>query len=90
MQINGAADAQFNEDAAVETLERMAAGARNGGTAHILPTFITAPGRDYVKAIDATNQAIEAQVPGVLGIHLEGPFLSPDRPGIHPAQYIRP
>jgi N-acetylglucosamine-6-phosphate deacetylase len=90
MQINGAADAQFNEDPTVQTLERMAGGARQGGTAHILPTFITASGTDYAKAIDATNQALEARVPGVLGIHLEGPFLSPDRPGIHPARFIRP
>ncbi len=89
MQINGAADAQFNDDPTVQTLQTMAAGARQGGTAHMLPTFITAPGTDYTRAIDATNQALEEKVPGILGIHLEGPFLSPRRPGIHPAQYIR-
>src|SRR5690606_7022766 len=34
--------------------------------------------------------AIETRVPGILGLHLEGPFLSPERPGIHNPQAIRP
>ncbi len=90
LQINGAADVQFNEEPSVEAIARIAAGARAGGSAHILPTFITAPGIDYEQAIAAANAAQDEGVPGVLGIHLEGPFLSPERPGIHPARYIRP
>lgn len=90
MQINGAADTQFNEEPAVDALARIATGARQGGAAHILPTFITAPNATYLQAIEAANTALQAAVSGVLGIHLEGPFLSPERPGIHPAAFIRP
>lgn len=90
MQINGAADTQFNEEPTADALARIAAGARQGGTAHILPTFITAPNARYLHAIEAANTALQATVPGVLGIHLEGPFLSPERPGIHPTAFIRP
>ena len=68
----------------------MAEAAAKGGTAHILPTFITAPGRDYLLAIAAVRAAIAAGVPGIIGLHLEGPFLSPHRPGIHPPAAIRP
>jgi N-acetylglucosamine-6-phosphate deacetylase len=90
LQINGAKDRQFNFDHSVETLEHMAQGARAGGTAHLLPTFITAPGRDYQLALAAARHAIERGVPGILGVHLEGPFLSPARPGIHDPAAIRP
>lgn len=90
MQINGAADVQFNFDPTPGALARIAAGARQGGTAHLLPTFITAPGCDYLRAMDAARQAIAQRVPGVLGVHLEGPFLSPRRPGIHDPKAIRP
>lgn len=90
LQINGAGDRQFNDDPTVETLRVMAEAARKGGTAHILPTFITAVGQDYRHAIAAVQAAMAQGVPGILGLHLEGPFLSPHRPGIHPPDAIRP
>lgn len=89
LQINGAADMQFNFSPTPETLASMAAGAREGGTAHILPTFITAPNWDYMDAIAAARAAITSGIQGILGLHLEGPFLSPERPGIHPPSAIR-
>lgn len=90
LQINGAADVQFNDSPTPEAAARIAAGARRGGAAHILPTFITAPGDGWHGAIAAIREALEARSPGILGLHLEGPFLSPEKPGIHPAGAIRP
>lgn len=90
IQINGANDVQFNDTPTVEGLAQIAQGAARGGTAWLLPTFITARHRAYWKAIDAARAAIEAKVPGILGLHLEGPFLSPHRPGIHEKTAIRP
>ncbi|MBP7241144.1 N-acetylglucosamine-6-phosphate deacetylase [Amaricoccus sp.] len=90
IQINGAADTQFNFEPTAAAIARIARGARQGGTAHILPTFITAHGQAYLTALAAARQAIEAGAPGVIGVHLEGPFLSPARPGIHDRTAIRP
>ncbi|SFA91429.1 N-acetylglucosamine 6-phosphate deacetylase [Poseidonocella pacifica] len=90
LQINGAADVQFNDTPTAEAAARIAAGARSGGAAHILPTFITAPGSAYLGAISAVQEALARQIPGILGLHLEGPFLSPLKPGIHPQDAIRP
>lgn len=90
LQINGAADVQFNDDPSVAALTRIAEGVRQGGTTHLLPTFITAADDAYRQALHAVRDALAQKVPGVLGLHLEGPFLSPHRPGIHPAAAIRP
>nr|WP_321456586.1 N-acetylglucosamine-6-phosphate deacetylase [uncultured Cohaesibacter sp.] len=90
IQINGAGDHQFNDSPDVESLAAMAKAAAKGGVAHIMPTFITAKGQGYSAAMQAVQQATAGHVPGILGIHLEGPFLSPEKPGIHPADAVRP
>jgi len=90
LQINGAGDIFFNDAPTASSIAKIGAAARQGGCAHLLPTFITANGDAYFEAIDATVAAIENRMPGLLGLHLEGPFLSPKRPGIHEASAIRP
>ncbi|MEM7045764.1 MAG: N-acetylglucosamine-6-phosphate deacetylase, partial [Pseudomonadota bacterium] len=90
MQINGAGDRLFNDAPTVETIEIIAASARLGGAAYVLPTFITAKGKAFRQALEAVNDARERRIDGVLGLHLEGPFLSPKRPGIHDHSAIRP
>lgn len=90
IQINGAGDRQFNDAPDTTTLERMVAGAAKGGTAHLLATYITAPGSGYRQAMVAVERATKEKLPGLLGLHLEGPFINPGRPGIHPAEAIRP
>lgn len=89
IQINGALDIQFNDQPDVKAVRAISDGARAGGTAYTLPTFITAPGQDFVKAMRAVEEAIDQHVPGILGMHLEGPFLSKERSGIHPKECVR-
>lgn len=90
MQINGAKDVQFNDNPTVAGLRTIAEGAAKGGTAFLLPTYITDHDQNYRRALEAVSQAISEGVPGILGVHLEGPFLSHKRPGIHDQSAIRP
>ena len=90
LQVNGGDGVMFNDDPSVDTLRRMAdAHARLGATS-ILPTLITDTPDRTLAAIAAVHQAIAEDVPGILGLHLEGPHLSKTRKGAHAPDLIRP
>lgn len=88
-QVNGGGGVLFNDAPTVETLRIMGDAHRQYGTTGFLPTLISDDLEVVEKAIAAVAQAIEEEVPGVLGIHLEGPFLNPLRKGIHNAEKFR-
>lgn len=90
-QVNGGGGALFNDDPSVATLRRIGRAHRAFGTTGFLPTLISDTPDVMRAAIDAVRKAIEAGEPGILGIHLEGPLLSPARPGVHdPAKFREP
>ncbi len=88
LQVNGGGDALLNDDPSAATVARIAEAHRRFGTTGLLPTLIT-DGADRMEALAAAADAAMA-VPGVLGFHLEGPHLNPQRKGIHPPYCIRP
>jgi N-acetylglucosamine-6-phosphate deacetylase len=88
-QVNGGGGVLFNDDPSVEAIARIGAAHRTFGTTGFLPTLISDDLDKVRLAMDAVDRAIEAGVPGVLGIHIEGPFLSLGRRGIHRADKIR-
>ena len=83
LQVNGGGGVLLNDDSSVAGIARIAAAHRRGGTTALLPTLITDTRPAIRAAIAGVAAAIEAGIPGILGIHLEGPFLSPQRIGIH-------
>ncbi len=90
LQVNGGGGVLFNDEPTARTLERIAAAHRPFGTTGMLATFITDTAAKMAKAVAAVDQAMAAAMPGILGIHLEGPFLNPQRKGAHAANLIRP
>lgn len=89
VQVNGGGGRLFNDDPSVETIECMIAAHRAFGTTGMLPTLITDDFDVLEQAMMAVDQAIEKGVPGILGIHLEGPFLAPSRKGAHREDKLR-
>jgi N-acetylglucosamine-6-phosphate deacetylase len=87
-QVNGGGDVLFNDAPTAETIERIAAAHLRLGTTALLPTLITDTPAKMHAALGAAREAA-ARNPGLLGIHLEGPFLSPERPGVHYARLFR-
>ncbi len=83
LQVNGGGGVMFNAEPNPATLARIAAAHAGSGTTTILATFITDDPAKREAAIAATRASLESRVPGLAGLHLEGPFISPHRPGIH-------
>ncbi len=83
VQVNGGGDVLFNAAPTVETIRRIGAAHRRFGTTGFLPTLISDDAETMRAAIAAVDAAIAERVPGVLGIHLEGPYLAPARRGVH-------
>jgi N-acetylglucosamine-6-phosphate deacetylase len=88
LQVNGGGDVLFNNEPTVEAILRIAAAHRKFGTTSLLPTLITDVAEKTEAAIAAIEAAMQAE-PAVLGLHLEGPFLSPEKPGVHNRTLIR-
>lgn len=88
VQVNGGGGVLFNEAPTVETLRRIGAAHRRFGTTGFLPTLISDRVEVMHAALAAVEQALAEGVPGVLGIHLEGPYLAPARKGVHDPKYF--
>jgi N-acetylglucosamine-6-phosphate deacetylase len=88
VQVNGGGGILFNDHPTAQAALAIAAAHRTLGTTAILPTLITSDPATMRAAAAAARPAVAAGQ-GVLGIHFEGPFLSPARPGVHRPDLIR-
>ena len=90
LQVNGGGGVLFNNSPSVKNLRIIIAAHSQFGTTGMLPTLITDKVEVMAQAADAMASAIAEKVPGILGIHFEGPHLSIAKKGTHAQEYIRP
>ena len=89
VQVNGGGGVLFNDDPSPETIRAIGAAHRQYGTTGFLPTLISDDLDTIAQAIAAVQSSLDAQRPGVLGIHIEGPFLNWARRGVHDPKHLR-
>lgn len=89
LQVNGGNGVLFNDAPTVDSIREIAEAHWQFGTTSLLPTLISDDLEKVDQAITAVEAAIDAGVPGIIGIHIEGPFLNIRRRGIHNPEKIR-
>lgn len=92
LQLNGCGGVQFNDDIealSVETLNTMQQANEKSGCTSFLPTLITSTDEMMKRAVDVMRAYLAQNANKALGLHLEGPWLSPRKPGTHNPALIR-
>jgi N-acetylglucosamine-6-phosphate deacetylase len=86
LQVNGGGGILLNDQPTPDAMRAIAQAHRRYGTTSCLPTLISDGRANAIAAIAAAKSL--AGRDGILGLHLEGPFISPRRPGIHRSECI--
>lgn len=87
VQVNGGGGVLLNDEPTFAGISAIVAAHRRFGTTGLLPTLITDWHTTMERLAGVAETALE--IPGVLGFHLEGPFINPSRKGVHPSDRIR-
>lgn len=87
-QVNGGGGLLFNNSLSVDDVATISAAHRQFGTTGLLPTLVSDDLDVIQSGLSIVSAAIDSGVPGVLGIHIEGPFINTSRRGIHSADKL--
>lgn len=89
LQLYGGKTGFFVRDLSEESLTDMVETHRQDGTAAIVPTLYSTSLERILKAIEVTKDYIASGKTGVLGLHIEGPFINFAKRGAHSANEVR-
>lgn len=89
MHVNGGGGVMLNSNPTVNGLQTLVHRHQQLGTAYVVPTLITDQPTITAQAIQAVQTSLSQNMLGVLGLHLEGPFLNPKFCGLHNPKLMR-
>ena len=89
LQVNGGNSAFFTKDLNLESLQQIGSANIERGTLYHLPTLVTTSIDNILNALDCVREAMKDPELGILGMHLEGPFLNPQKKGAHSPAYLQ-
>ena len=89
LQLNGCGGVLFNDDTSENALKIMNETNKKFGCTSFLPTLITSPDNKILNALEVLKNIDNPEEIGVLGLHIEGPYINVEKKGIHRPEYIR-
>lgn len=89
IQVNGGGGCLFNEEPSVPTIYKIYKAHKRFGTTNFLPVLISDSREKMISAVEAVKYCLDKKLYGVLGLHLEGPFINRKKAGVHNNNYIR-
>ncbi|MCO4291630.1 N-acetylglucosamine-6-phosphate deacetylase [Solitalea sp. MAHUQ-68] len=90
LQVYGGGDILFSVNPTVEALQKISESFQKVGTTRFLITIPTSSPETISACIKATKEYLDGGGVGLLGLHLEGPFINSEKKGAHIEQYIQP
>lgn len=89
LQLYGGNGKLFSHSLDTESLEATAAYCAGGGCSHYMITMATNSMENFLKGIDTVGEYLSSGKKGLLGLHLEGPWINPVKKGAHIEAFIK-